>query len=135
MSGNKSQIQETQRTSSKMLMLPKNKPNKTHIHIKEPCNRNRYILFKLQKIKAKEKNLERSQRGKQLPIYLERNKGKLHLASQKPCKQEKCLKVLRGKKYQPRILYSAKLPFNSEQEGFPRGKEFACQCRRHGFNP
>ena len=30
-------------------------------------------------------------------------------------------KLLRGKKYRPRILYSAKLPFKSEQEGFPGG--------------
>ena len=118
---NKSQIQETQRTSSKMLMLPKNKLNKTHIHTKEPSNRNRYILFKLQKIKAKEKNLERSLRGKKLLIYRGTKIRVTFDFSEAMKVRREVFKVLRGKKYQPEILYSAQLPFTSEPEGFPGG--------------
>ena len=121
MPGNKSQIQETQRTSSKMLMLPKNKLNKTHIHTKEPSDRNRYILFKLQKIKAKEKNLERSLRGKKLLIYRGTEIRVTFDFSEAMQVRREVFKVLRGKKYQPEILYSAQLPFTSEQEGFPGG--------------
>lgn len=72
----------------------------------------RYIIFRLQNIKDK---ILKEARGEDL--LLQRNKGKdrLHPTAQKPKKKLNYL-VLRGKSYQPRILYSAKLSFKCKGE-------------------
>lgn len=72
MSDTKSQIQEAQRTSSRTGRVPKNKKQKTKQNKNTKPTR---IIFKLHKIRDKEKNPERSQKGRETS-YLYRNKDR-----------------------------------------------------------
>ena len=112
MSNTKPQIQEAQGTQSRINY------NKTTL---------RHIIFKLQKIKDKEKTWKKSEvkknKNNKNPQHLTYRGAKIRITSnyssetmQTRREWNETFKVLRGKKHQPRILYPAKLTFKGKGE-------------------
>lgn len=89
---------------------------KTNQRTKQPNPAPRHIIFKLQKIKHKEK-VHEEVKGKEKIFYLYRKKESHLNFPQKTCKKEesKTFKVSE-KKIQPILLYHEKLFFKIERE-------------------